>query len=211
MDLVHFTILRPPEKQDFVPVFELSLIAFPTQELFMEKVDEFDLIIFDRYRRRGILPNHYFENIARYVREGGALLIGAGEEFAGAESLYRSPLRDILPVAPTARVLEEGFRPGISEVGTRHPVTAGLAEHAPLPEGEDGTPGWGRWFRLVEVDAIAGDSVMAGPERPAAAGARPRGRGADRGARPPTRPGSGAAASRAAGRSWSCCAGSRTG
>ena len=108
---MHFTILRPPEKQDFVPVFELSLIAFPTQELFMEKVDEFDLIIFDRYKRRGILPNHYFENIARYVRDGGALLIASGADFAGAESLYRSPLREILPVEPTARVIEEGFTP----------------------------------------------------------------------------------------------------
>ena len=112
---MHFTILRPPEKQDFVPVFELSLIAFPTQELFMEKVDEFDLIIFDRYKRRGILPNHYFENIARYVRDGGALLIASGADFAGAESLYRSPLREVLPVEPTARVIEEGFTPRISD------------------------------------------------------------------------------------------------
>jgi len=167
VDLVHFTILRPPEKQDFVPVFELSLIAFPTQELFMEKVDEFDLIIFDRYKRRGILPNHYFENIARYVREGGALLIGAGEDFAGAESLYRSPLRDILPVVPTARMVEEGYVPRISEVGARHPVTAELSEHAPRPEAADGTPGWGRWFRLVEVDATQGETVMTGPgDRP---------------------------------------------
>ena len=164
VDLVHFTILRPPEKQDFVPVFELSLIAFPTQELFMEKVDEFDLIIFDRYRRRGILPNHYFDNIARYVRDGGALLIGAGEDFAGVESLYRSPLREILPVSPTARVVEEGFHPRISEIGARHPVTAGLEAHAPRPAAEDGTPGWGRWFRLVEVDALAGQTVMTGPE-----------------------------------------------
>jgi hypothetical protein len=76
-------------------------------------------------------------------------------------------LRDILPVAPTARVLEEGFRPGISDVGTRHPVTADLGEHAPLPEGEDGSPGWGRWFRLVEVEALAGNTVMTGPgDRP---------------------------------------------
>ena len=119
VDLVHFTILRPPEKQDFVPVFELSLIAFPTQELFMEKVDEFDLIIFDRYKRRGILPNHYFDNIARYVRDGGALLIASGDDFAGAESLYRSPLREILPVEPTARVIEEGFVPKVS--GDRPP------------------------------------------------------------------------------------------
>ena len=140
VDLVHFTILRPPEKQDFVPVFELSLIAFPTQELFMEKVDEFDLIIFDRYKRRGILPNHYFDNIARYVRDGGALLVASGDDLAGAESLYRSPLREILPVAPTARVIEEGFPPRLSEVGHRHPVTAGLEEHAPRPTAPDGTP-----------------------------------------------------------------------
>jgi hypothetical protein len=164
VDLVHFTILRPPEKQDFVPVFELSLIAFPTQELFMEKVDEFDLIIFDRYKRRGILPNHYFENIARYVRDGGALLIASGADFAGAESLYRSPLREILPVTPTARVIEEGFVPTVSEIGHRHPVTAELEEHAPRPTAPDGTPGWGRWFRMVEVEAGSGETLMQGPE-----------------------------------------------
>ncbi len=164
VDLVHFTILRPPDKQDFVPVFELSLIAFPTQELFMEKVDEFDLIIFDRYKRRGILPNAYFENIARYVRDGGALLIASGADFAGAESLYRSPLRDILPVRPTGRVIEEGFTPRVSAIGTRHPVTAGLEEHAPRPTAPDGTPGWGRWFRAVEVAVPDGETVMSGPD-----------------------------------------------
>jgi len=164
VDLVHFTILRPPEKQDFVPVFELSLIAFPTQELFMEKVDEFDLIIFDRYKRRGILPNHYFDNIARYVRDGGALLIASGDDLAGAESLYRSPLREILPVEPTARVIEEGFVPKVSGIGHRHPVTAGLEEHAPKPTAPDGTPGWGRWFRTVEVTTKSGETVMEGPE-----------------------------------------------
>ncbi len=164
VDLVHFTILRPPDKQEFVPVFELSLIAFPTQELFMEKVDEFDLIIFDRYKRRGILPNSYFENIVRYVRDGGALLIASGADFAGAESLYRSPLRDVLPVEPTGRVIEEGFVPRISEVGARHPVTAGLEEHAPRPTAADGTPGWGRWFREVEV-AAKGPVVMEGPDK----------------------------------------------
>jgi hypothetical protein len=164
VDLVHFTILRPPDKQDFVPVFELSLIAFPTQELFMEKVDEFDLIIFDRYKRRGILPNHYFENIARYVREGGALLIGSGEEIAGADSLARSPLNAILPVTPTSRVLEEGFLPAVSALGERHPVTAGLEEQAPRPPGEDGAPGWGRWFRMAEVETLSGTAVMEGPD-----------------------------------------------
>ncbi|SLN56110.1 hypothetical protein [Pseudooctadecabacter jejudonensis] len=162
VDLVHFTILRPPEKQDGVPVNELSLIAFPTRELFLEKVDEFDLIIFDRYKRRGILPSTYLDNIGTYVQNGGAVLISAGPDYATADSIYRSPLGAVLPGAPTARVYEEGFTPMISDLGERHPVTEGLAEFAPAPT-QDGVPGWGRWFRHVEVTpSPTADVVMTG-------------------------------------------------
>ena len=162
VDLVHFTILRPPEKQDGVPVTELSLIAFPTRELFMDKIDEFDLIIFDRYRRRGILPVAYLENVRNYVEKGGAVLMAAGPEFATADSLYRSPISEIMPAAPTARVIEEGFVPEITDLGQKHPVTEGLDALAPpAPEGREG-PGWGRWFRLVDVQPERGEVVMSG-------------------------------------------------
>ena len=150
VDLVHFTILRPPEKQDGVPVDELSLIAFPTRELFMEKIEDFDLIIFDRYRRRGILPSLYLENIANYVQNGGAVLVSSGPEYGGAESIFRSPLETILPGVPTARMFEEGFVPQVSDLGERHPVTEGLEAMSPPPAEGDG-PGWGRWFRLVDT------------------------------------------------------------
>ncbi|MEX3016765.1 hypothetical protein [Gymnodinialimonas hymeniacidonis] len=160
VDLVHFTILRPPDRQDGVPVSELSLIAFPTRELFMEAVDEFDLIIFDRYQRRGILPMLYLDNIRRYVEDGGALLLAAGPDFAGASSLFRTPLADILPGRPTARVLEEPYLPTISELGARHPVTTGLEmEHTPLPTSDDP---WGRWFRQIELTEQGGQTVMEG-------------------------------------------------
>ena len=158
VDLVHFTILRSPEKQDSVPYEEMSLIAFPTQELFTEKISDFDLIIFDRFRRQGVLPQVYIENVAAYVREGGAVLIASGPSFASAESLYRSPLRDILPASPTGRVLEEGYLPTVSEIGQRHPVTEGLEG-----QGLDGAdPSWGRWMRMVEVAPVAGNTVMEG-------------------------------------------------
>jgi hypothetical protein len=164
VDLVHFTILRPPEKQDAAPVSELSLIAFPTRELFDEKVNEFDLIIFDRYRRRGILPMAYFDNLRRYVEQGGAVLISAGPELASVDSIARSPLGSIFPGTPTARVLEEGFTPGITDLGARHPVTAGLEDFSPTAQpGEDGPP-WGRWFRLIEMEAHRGHTVMSGPD-----------------------------------------------
>ena len=164
VDLVHFTILRPPDKLDGVPVEELSLIAFPTRELFIEKIDDFDLIIFDRYSRRGILPPEYFDNIARYVNDGGAVLVTAGPEYAAADSIHRSSLGFILPGAPTARVIEQGFTPQLSDLGQRHPVTEGLEAFSPPPAEGDG-PGWGRWFRQIEVTPAADTQVlMTGPE-----------------------------------------------
>ena len=152
VDLVHFTILRPPEKQDGVPVGELSLIAFPTRELFLEKIDDFDLIIFDRYKRRGILPALYLDNVARYIREGGAVLVAAGPDFASADSLYRSPLGQVMPAQPSARVLEDAYRPEVSEIGERHPVTTGLP----------GAGDWGRWLRQIDVEPRSGQTVMEG-------------------------------------------------
>ncbi|SFJ36538.1 hypothetical protein [Celeribacter neptunius] len=164
VDLVHFTILRPPNKQDGVPVTELSLIAFPTRELFMEKVDDFDLIIFDRYKLRGILPASYLDNIARYVEDGGAVLFAAGPDFASADSLYRSPLARVIPVSPTGRVVEEPYLPRLTDLGARHPVTEGLGG---LRAAED-EPAWGRWFRQVDLDPeTGGETVMSGvDERP---------------------------------------------
>ena len=152
VDLVHFTILRPPEKQDGVPVEELSLIAFPTRELFLEKIDDFDLIILDRYKRRGILPTIYLENIVNYVRDGGALLLAAGPDFAGADSIFRTPLADILPARPSARVLEQAYRPAVTQTGGKHPVTAEL-------EGRDS---WGHWLRLVDLAPKSGHTLMQG-------------------------------------------------
>ncbi|MES2967923.1 MAG: hypothetical protein V4804_04195 [Pseudomonadota bacterium] len=157
VDLVHFTILRPPEKQDGIPVTELSLIAFPTRELFVEKIEEFDLIIFDRYRMRGILPMSYLENVADYVRNGGTVLVAAGPEFGAVDSLWRSPLSAVLPVEPTARVIEQGFQPKLTDLGHRHPVTEGLDKLVPAE-------GWGRWMRMVDVTPLAGQVVMSGAD-----------------------------------------------
>lgn len=160
VDLVHFTILRPPEKQDGVPVNELSLIAFPTRELFLDKINEFDLIIFDRYKRRGILPAIYLDNVRQYVEDGGALLVAAGPDFATAESIYRSPLSEILPGEPSGLVREELFLPEVTDLGQRHPVTEGFT---PETQPGDDTPPWGRWLRLVDVDVgDEGDAIMSG-------------------------------------------------
>ena len=161
VDLVHFTILRPPEKQDGTPIRELSLIAFPTRELFVEKLDSFDLIIFDRYQRRSILPSAYMDNVAQYVRNGGAVLLTAGPEYAGVYSLFRSALAGVIPARPAGGARMRPFRPRLTKMGLRHPVTRGLS-------GAGGTekdkPRWGRWLRIIPARAGEGAQVvMKGP------------------------------------------------
>ncbi len=154
VDLVHFTILRPPEKQDGVPVDELSLIAFPTRELFLEKINDFDLIIFDRYKRRGILPAIYLDNVTNYINDGGAVLVAAGPDFATADSIFRSPLGPMLPAQPTARVIEERYVPMVTDLGQRHPVTTDLGD----------AEQWGAWLRQVDVRHRSGEMLMTGVE-----------------------------------------------
>lgn len=178
VDLVHFTILRPPEKDDLTPLDQLALIAFPERELFEQKINNFDLIILDRFQNQGILPSTYLANIARYVRQGGALLLEAGPEFATAGSLARSPLGSVLPAQPVgAAPLDQGagfpdnlqpplqttsgngititpFRPRLTDLGRRDPVTADLPGAA--------TADWGRWYRLIDSTAVHGQVLMTG-------------------------------------------------
>lgn len=161
VDLVHFTILRPPEKQDGTPTNELSLIAFPTRELFVTKISEFDLIIFDRYSNQTFLPTLYFENMVRYVRDGGAILFAVGPEFVARNGLLSTPLRDILPAEPTGDIIERLYRAEITPLGTRHPVTRQL-EGA----GDGAVPAqWAPWFRQVAARPREGQELMTGADK----------------------------------------------
>jgi hypothetical protein len=157
VDLVHFTILRPPEKQDGTPINELSLIAFPTRELFQQKINEFQLIIFDRYARQGVLPIAYFDNIARYVRNGGAVLVSAGPDYASTTSIWRTPLDSVLPAEPVG-VTEKPYYAHLTDAGKRHPVTRGLEGSASEP------PHWSRFFRTVDTRNTTTPPVMTGAD-----------------------------------------------
>ncbi len=158
VDLVHFTILRPPEKQDGTPINELSLIAFPTADLFGRKIKDFDLIIFDRYSNQSVLPPVYLDNIVRYVREGGALLLAAGPDFSKSEGIFFSPIGRIAPARPDGTLIEAGFRAAVSEAGRRHPVTRGLLGSDQVP------PAWSPWFRQISANVTRGTAIMDGAQ-----------------------------------------------
>lgn len=156
VELVHFTILRPPEKLDVTPASELALIAFPTADLFGRKINEFDLIIFDRYSNQTLLPSVYFDNIARFVENGGAFLAAVGPDYASTQGLYYSPLENLLPARPDGSLYEQAFRARVSKDGEKHPVTRGLAGASASP------PQWGEWFRQVDADVLKGNTILSG-------------------------------------------------
>jgi hypothetical protein len=173
VDLVHFTILRPPEKDDRTPLNELALIAFPVRELFVDKIGEFDLIILDRFQNRGLLPLPYLANIANRVRQGGALLMSVGPEFTGATSLASTPLGAVLPGGPARgnSVVDGPFKPWVTDLGQRHPVTEGLTGANPAtnsagnPAGNpEKAPDWGSWYRRIQPGQVNGEVLMRTPD-----------------------------------------------
>lgn len=159
IDLVHFTILRLPSSFDTTPPQDLALIPFPVEELFQERLADFDLIIFDRFDLTELMSPAYFYSLAERAEAGGGLLVVAGPEFAGPAGLANTALSRVLPAVPAGGQVTESYVPRLTPDGRRHPVTRTLA-----PSGE---AGWGNWGSLAEMQARSGDVLMRGPgDRP---------------------------------------------
>ncbi|BBL53673.1 membrane protein [Bartonella quintana] len=159
IDLVHFTILRPPNKADNTPLSQLSLVVFPTTKLFVEEINNFDLIILDGYQHSAVLPLIYYDYIAQYVQKGGALLIITGPEFTQKNSLAKTPLISVLPALPNGVIIQKPFRPTLTKEGKRHPVTRGLATPT-YPASQ-----WGQWLRQIAIQNInKGIALMKGAD-----------------------------------------------
>jgi hypothetical protein len=135
--------------------------------LFVEKLDEFDLVVLDRYvNDERVVPLLYLENIARYVEEGGALLLSSGPELAEFEtSIYATPLASVLPARPIGEVVNGGYRPHVTPQGLAHPVTGSLegSNRETAPEADPSVAEWGRWFRVISSEIVSGTEVMEGP------------------------------------------------
>ncbi|MCP4867556.1 MAG: hypothetical protein GY898_02415 [Proteobacteria bacterium] len=146
IDLVSFFILRQRRgfRGNLADREELSLIAFPYEDLFSDDLQGFDLVIFQNFwfgTWSPISDGPFMENVARYVEDGGAFLMIGGDVSFGEAGYGESPLARVLPTdVPTVVAEHEGWTPVLTEAGQRHPVTrldrddAGNAERwAALP------------------------------------------------------------------------------
>lgn len=141
IDLVHFTLLRGPTKIDTAYESELALIPFPTEELFINKLNEFDLVIFDRFENLIGLRPIYMENIKQYVKNGGAFLASLGPRDTLGQGIMNTSIKDILPIEGIPNPIDEEFTPQITQTGKIHPITSTL-------NGQ-----WGKWDRFFKTKA----------------------------------------------------------
>lgn len=177
IDLVAFYILRTENSVQRVPQSELALIQFPTDELFRTELASFDLAVFHNFTHVPYGMHGYLRGIARYVRDGGALVMIGGEQSFSSGGYAGTPIEEILPVrlaAPTSQsavVTSEQFRPSLTAAGARHPITR-LAEASdlnreiwesmPLSEGANRVLGAQPWATTLATHPtiMSGDEPM---------------------------------------------------
>jgi uncharacterized membrane protein len=152
VDLISFFILRTPSDDTHSSQEELSLIPFPTDEIFHQQLRSFDLVILQNFNHRPYRMSQYLPGIAAYVRDGGALAMLGGDQSFSAGDYPGTPIEEALPV----QLLPQGLPPvdeapaelQLTEAGRRHPMTElvpGVAANEAL---------WGKLPRLPGLNLL---------------------------------------------------------
>jgi uncharacterized membrane protein len=136
VDLVSFFILRTETDDQPWNRNELSLIPFPTFEIFEEQLKSFDLVIFQNFNFAPYGVEPFLPGVRDYVEEGGAIAMIGGDLSFASGGYGSTALRDVLPVelppAPPgfppgnndADLTVDTFRPKLTPEGRAHPVTS---------------------------------------------------------------------------------------
>jgi uncharacterized membrane protein len=134
VDLISFFILRSPSDDALAASHELSLIPFPTEELFGSELPGFDVVIFQNFNYRPYGMSLYLDEVREYVEGGGGFVMVGGDLSFGAGQYAGTPVEDALPFPLVgfgegpgpggAPIIEGEFRPRVTDAGLTHPVTA---------------------------------------------------------------------------------------
>src|SRR5690606_25749231 len=92
---------------------------------------------------------NYLDNIARYVEEGGSLVVIGGDMGLAAGDYAQSALQPLLPidVQRPLSMTREAFVPELTDAGRRHPITSWLGERDES------------WQGLPELDSFNASSL----------------------------------------------------
>ncbi|MBV8755982.1 MAG: hypothetical protein JO257_01825 [Deltaproteobacteria bacterium] len=156
VDLISFFILRTQDDVSLVPNDEMSLIPFPTRELFEQQLPSFDVIVLQNFEYLPYGIGDYLENIRSYVEGGGGLAMLGGSQSFTSGGYYGTPVAAALPVDlygpfDSGPILDtQRFSPQLTDAGMMHPVTS-LRYAA-----DDNAAAWKALPQLEGVNLIAG-------------------------------------------------------
>jgi uncharacterized membrane protein len=129
VDLVSFFILRTPYDVNQYPTEAYSLIPFPTDELFNERLNTFDLVVFQNFTYRnyfGYNQNLYLSALRDFTKKGGGFVMIGGENSFGAGTYSGTPIEEILPVEVghgDNTIDPANWQIQLTDAGKVHPIT----------------------------------------------------------------------------------------
>jgi len=156
VQLISFFILRTQDDVQLVANDEMSLIPFPTRELFEEQLPSFDVIVLQNFEYLPYGIGDYLENIRSFVDGGGGLVMLGGAQSFTSGGYYGTPVAAALPVDlygpfDSGPILDtQKFSPQLTPAGEMHPVTS-LRYSA-----TDNVAAWKALPQLEGVNLIAG-------------------------------------------------------
>ncbi|HWP58397.1 MAG TPA: glutamine amidotransferase [Candidatus Acidoferrales bacterium] len=131
IDLVSFVFLRTPTDSVDVPDNQLSLIPFPTDEIFLEELKNFDVVVFEDFSYRSYFNSLYLEKVRDFVRNGGGLAMLGGARSFDSGGYHETALSELLPVRSNGKgafLTGLKYRAALTAAGKNHPVTRLLPE-----------------------------------------------------------------------------------
>ncbi len=151
IELVSFVFLRTPTDTVDVPENQLSLIPFPIDDIFLEELKNFDVVVFDNFSHRAYFNPVYLEKVRDFVRNGGGLAMLGGSRAFDSGGYADSALRDVLPVELDGKGTYRtgtSVRPVLTTAGKVHPITR------LLPDSRGNEEAWAKMPPLTTLNQV---------------------------------------------------------
>jgi uncharacterized membrane protein len=126
----------------------LSLIPFPIDDIFLEELKNFDVVVFDDFSHRAYFNPVYLDKVRDFVRDGGGLAMLGGARAFDSGGYADSSLKDVLPVELDGKgnyQTQGAVRAILTPSGKAHPITRLL----PDPKGNEEA-----WAKMPPLTAL---------------------------------------------------------